>query len=397
MATQGKAHGLGREKRGISPSFSTLNNIAQRKRIPPPSAISSPSPSPSAQKLVSTPSEKRLPNYLKPTRTSALDPSINGRKQPSNATTQKPTLSRIRSFDKPPSSPSRLLKPNTSINRTFSDRTIRSSSTVPKAASSLTKSHHERSLKAHQDTKKTPSFFDIKKKDKKKNISFTVATSMIAPVPEYKQEDQESSVTDVEEEMINVESNNELSADIPKREEDTDRLKDELEKNRYEDLKSCTTSIVSEDEYETLDVHMEEDVDEEIVDETRGNHGTDDDRNKGERNESHPEPEEGFAGIPGTENGEKEVEERETEKSGENDQRKKEEVDGSGSQIEAKPENIEEVVSGSAEVTKEKGKNGKKEAQVSNDLIEETARKLLEKRKNKVKALVGAFEAVMSL
>ncbi|KAL6993539.1 hypothetical protein U1Q18_011652 [Sarracenia purpurea var. burkii] len=144
---------------------------------------------------------------------------------------------------------------------------------------------------------------------------------MIASVPEYKQEDQELSVTDVEEEMIKVQSNNELSADIPKLEEDTD---------------------LSEDEYETLDVHVEEDVDEEIVDETRENHGTDNDRNKGERSESHPKPEEGFAGNPKTGDGE-EVEERETERSGENDQRKKEEVDG-GSQIEAKPENMEEDI-----------------------------------------------------
>ncbi|KAL6972204.1 hypothetical protein U1Q18_031892 [Sarracenia purpurea var. burkii] len=145
--------------------------------------------------------------------------------------------------------------------------------------------------------------------------------SMIAPVPEYKQEDQESLVTDVKEEMIKVESNNELSIDIPKLEEDTD---------------------LSEDEYETLDVHMNEDVGEEIVDETKENHGTDDDRNKGERSENHPEPEEGFARNPETGDGE-EVEERETERSGENDQRKKEEVDG-GSQIEAKPENVEEDI-----------------------------------------------------
>ncbi|XP_062100550.1 suppressor protein SRP40-like [Humulus lupulus] len=40
-------------------------------------------------------------------------------------------------------------------------------------------------------------------------------------------------------------------------------------------------------------------------------------------------------------------------------------------------------------------RQGKKESQAYNDVIEETARKLLEKRKNKVKALVGAFETVI--
>ncbi|XP_020089983.1 verprolin-like [Ananas comosus] len=40
---------------------------------------------------------------------------------------------------------------------------------------------------------------------------------------------------------------------------------------------------------------------------------------------------------------------------------------------------------------------GKKEAVKSNDVIEETKSKLLERKKSKVKALVGAFETVMSL
>lgn len=39
----------------------------------------------------------------------------------------------------------------------------------------------------------------------------------------------------------------------------------------------------------------------------------------------------------------------------------------------------------------------KKESPMYNDVIEETASKLLEKRKNKVRALVGAFETVISL
>lgn len=39
----------------------------------------------------------------------------------------------------------------------------------------------------------------------------------------------------------------------------------------------------------------------------------------------------------------------------------------------------------------------KKESQMSNDVIEETRSKLLEKKKSKVRALVGAFETVMSL
>ncbi|KAG8381975.1 hypothetical protein BUALT_Bualt05G0028400 [Buddleja alternifolia] len=47
------------------------------------------------------------------------------------------------------------------------------------------------------------------------------------------------------------------------------------------------------------------------------------------------------------------------------------------------------------EAIKQKGPQGKKDSAVSNDTIEETANKLREQRKNKVKALAGAFESVM--
>ncbi|CAI9783596.1 unnamed protein product [Fraxinus pennsylvanica] len=40
---------------------------------------------------------------------------------------------------------------------------------------------------------------------------------------------------------------------------------------------------------------------------------------------------------------------------------------------------------------------GKKNSAVSNDVIEETASKLREQRRNKVRALAGAFETVISL
>ncbi|KAJ8641119.1 hypothetical protein MRB53_017813 [Persea americana] len=48
-------------------------------------------------------------------------------------------------------------------------------------------------------------------------------------------------------------------------------------------------------------------------------------------------------------------------------------------------------------VLRRQGIQGKKEVAAYNDVIEETVSKLLEKRKSKVKALVGAFETVISL
>lgn len=48
-------------------------------------------------------------------------------------------------------------------------------------------------------------------------------------------------------------------------------------------------------------------------------------------------------------------------------------------------------------ITTHRSSVGKKDSPMYNDVIEETASKLLEKRKNKVRALVGAFETVISL
>lgn len=59
---------------------------------------------------------------------------------------------------------------------------------------------------------------------------------------------------------------------------------------------------------------------------------------------------------------------------------------------------VEEDVKGGDEIGKQAvgGGQGKKESPIAyNNVIEETASKLLEKRKNKVKALVGAFETVI--
>ncbi|GLT58303.1 hypothetical protein SLA2020_312050 [Shorea laevis] len=67
-----------------------------------------------------------------------------------------------------------------------------------------------------------------------------------------------------------------------------------------------------------------------------------------------------------------------------------EEVDNSGV-VEAKPETVNVTLK-----LQTVSAQGKKESPTAyNDVIEETASKLLEKRKNKVKALVGAFETVI--
>ena len=68
----------------------------------------------------------------------------------------------------------------------------------------------------------------------------------------------------------------------------------------------------------------------------------------------------------------------------------KEGQDVEGGVEEKKPEVVMNTESSKRQVG-----HAKKESQAYNDVIEETASKLLEKRKNKVKALVGAFETVI--
>ncbi|KAK9099852.1 hypothetical protein Scep_023282 [Stephania cephalantha] len=88
----------------------------------------------------------------------------------------------------------------------------------------------------------------------------------------------------------------------------------------------------------------------------------------------------------------KELEEKEEEGNGNQRLKFKERAVGGaeGDVGEAKPEQENVVL-------KRQDVQGKKETQAYNDVIEETASKLVEKRKSKVKALVGAFETVISL
>lgn len=419
MATQAKdQHGPGKEKRGTSPSYPRHTNTSTNSRRSP----SAPSPSrPPDKKLApssATPSEKRIPNYLKPTLSSASNPSIQGKTQTSsNNNAQKPTLNRRRSFDKPPSFNSRLQKSHTMVNP--AEKTILRSSShiVPKTNSSLPKPHQERFLKAHRDAGKSHSLVSVNKKMtavKKQNVNAATRAATVSteapdntspdltadttPLVECYQEDQESSVTDVEEEreIKAEESNGELPPHVSVVEEaqKEDIKADtggslivraaEPEKNQNEEIKKSESSNVLENQNESLDVHMEEaEDDKEIFEETR----------KDESHESHQKE------I--VDGDDKEGEESATETSQDKSHDKKEEV-GEGSQTECKDkEEVEDIVTETkTQMENTAGKHqpqGKKETQAYNDVIEETASKLREKRKNKVKALVGAFETVISL
>lgn len=419
MATRAKdQHGPGREKRGTSPSYPRHTDTTTNSRRSP----SAPSPSRPPDKKhspLTTTSEKRIPNYLKPTVSSAPNPSTQGKTQTSsNNTAQKPALNRRRSFDKPPSPNLRLQKSHTMIHP--KDKTVvrSSSNIVPKTSSSVSKPHQDRFLKAHRDAGKSHALSSVNKKTtavKKQNVDATTSAATVptkasslpdltadtAPLVECHKEEQESSVTDVEEEreLQAEESKSELPPHVPVLEEDQkeDIKADtggssqvraaETVKNQNQEIKTFEPSNVLENQNESLDVHMEGAEDgEEIVEETR----------KDEGHESHQEER--------VDGDDKEGEESTTENSKDKSLDKEEEV-GEGSQTECKErEKVEDTVTetktqmeNTAGKQQQQQRQGKKETQAYNDVIEETASKLREKRKNKVKALVGAFETVISL
>ncbi|KAE9460285.1 hypothetical protein C3L33_07812, partial [Rhododendron williamsianum] len=417
MATRAKdQHGPGKEKRGTSPSYPRHTDTATNSRRSP----SAPSPSRPPDKKhapLTTTSEKRIPNYLKPTVSSAPNPSTQGKTQTcSNNTAQKPALNRRRSFDKPPSPNSHLQKSHTMVHP--KDKTVvrSSSNIVPKTSSSVSKPHQDRFLKAHRDVGKSHALSSVNKKTttvKKQNVDATTSAATLptkasslpdltadtAPLVECHKEEQESSVTDVEEEreLQAEESKSELPPHVPILEEDQkeDIKADtggssqvraaETVKNQNQEIKTFEPSNVLENQNESLDVHVEGAEDgEEIVEETR-------------KDESHESLQEEIV-----DGDDKEGEESATENS-KDKSLDKEEV-GEGSQMECKER---EKVADTVTETKTQMENtagkqqqqrqGKKETQAYNDVIEETASKLREKRKNKVKALVGAFETVISL
>ncbi|GFY96698.1 plant calmodulin-binding protein-like protein [Actinidia rufa] len=371
--------------------------------------------------------QKRGPNYLRSTLSSAPYPSThssNKTKQTSTTHIQKPaTLNRRRSFDKPP--------PNSRLNKTHTptptptDQKINlqssSSLLVPKRSSSLPKSfqkeepvHKKNAGKSHSLYAR-PTGTTVKKMSthvsKKQNNPSTIATaSSTSSSPEdiaylnecQLQEDLESSpapITDQVRGWVDQESNNiKLPVDdIPILEEE------KQEKKQHKDLiKSSTVS--EEDQNQTRDVQMEEaeaEAKAELVPSPI------EETNKVEINESHVEKESsaGKSAVEGYADGEKKK--KKTKKR--IMQLKSQETTSLWTRRRKNwlmkevfatcPEEADHHQC-TPELTKPekgKGKVHHSQGKAYNEVIEETASKLIvEKRKNKVKAL-GAFETVISL
>lgn len=435
--TKGKdSSRLGKEKRVLSPPNSRTTNITK----PRPKT---PTTSTAHHKASSTTTEKQVPSYLRPTISSRHDQSLRYVKKsvPEDSAQKTTSLNRRRSFDKAPPAASRLQSSFASPGPRERTVTVRSTSFSPKTTSSL-KPVVERTSKNPKAGKLQPSYVRVTKKGttpaikKEDNASASASTSEKAPhdvdimesfnLNITEQDDEEFLVHEVEE-IVEVED---PSSEIPKCENDDEHSNvidsDQVGNGEDEKVKLCDIPEVAEEKANPLIVEIQEFGDK-LQEEKAAN------QHEGEENgsnEIHLEESEATVEVK-EDKGEECVEDKEFADENKHmgnmvdggieelSLKEEENVEGGGveetktevaNNIEISSKEDQNVNGGVEVITKpevtnittaisskhQAGLAGKKESPPAyNDVIEETASKLLEKRKNKVKALVGAFETVI--
>lgn len=461
MATKLKeSASLGKQKKVTSPSDHRQTGTAQTKRAST-TLKQSTSLSSLTTNVASTASEKQVPNYLKPTLSSRIEsPKPATKKHVSlspGASAQKPNLSRRNSLDKSDSS-AQMQKIYTSSGPRERSLTVRTSSFSPSSSGSarpvldrtsktpkagLVKS--QASIKAgNKITRKsavsTPSTI------KKETSWLTTAPSNSDVISETLSaesgnlDNKKPEVKDVEEAVVvKVESDHtvEVASDLQKPEDIIDEhddiilAGDELVKDQETLLEhqACVISTVDQ-EHDSTEFSQRESEDtkdklaeQEAIETPLGDKtGEDKDQILSDQTDIMQEKlstEVAKADSEDiiedhslvktdaitTETGEAEATSEKPEQSGEeqnqdksissDDEKKDAPVGGAAKEEEAKPLTIKTITPSKSQ--KPTQGNSKKDSPAYNDVIAETSSKLMEKRKNKVKALVGAFETVISL
>jgi hypothetical protein len=428
--TKREGNNAWKEKMVISPSKSRAPNITKTR--PKPSTTSSTdhkaASSSSTTTTTAAATEKRLPHYLRPTLSSRHESVKNAKKPgPEDTAKKASSLNRRRSSDSKPQSAvvSHGLKEKTT--------TVRSN-TIPSKGTHSLKSIADRTPKTSKfgkpqaplhakGTIKSSTNPAATKKEFHNALASTKGLDVTQTSSHESEEEGEILVHEVEE-VVNVEVGAETESNIsevPKSEDfedgsvvESDHV-DSIIEDAHE-VKPCDIPEVSEEIKTNATAQIEEaeakaQKEEEAEaraqkeEEAENEHG-------GEENESKEEGnvEESVAiseAVVEVEEDKGEVKGEDSEAENKNEGNmvdEKEEVDGGSEGLNLK-EGQDEV--GAVEETKPEVVNtvsskrqvgqGKKETQAYNDVIEETASKLLEKRKNKVKALVGAFETVIDI
>ncbi|CAL0305679.1 unnamed protein product [Lupinus luteus] len=399
--------------------------------------------------------EKKVPNYLKPTISSSLvEPhSFN---IPKNDASNKPIINRRRSYDKPPS-PSRLPKKthpsppySRQHNALVSPGPRGRSLPLPSKSTNSSKPIPERLSKTPKEGKlHQPALFA---KSDKKSRSPSPSTSInFKKVPKDASSDStigsESNIIETTTEVTSVETGPEVKENMNEKVEVEQVQK--VEKQEEKEVENKPASEVPphvehehehgnkhNHEVELYDeVHVQSDHDENVIptvsEEEAAKEEADEDKHDEHENRNQEQCNNVNEIIP-------EIKHSTTEEEVEVKEKKEEEEEEYGQIIEehhkSENSNVEEAVVEeekegfeggiSEEVNenkegeddeenverevkeelkteedstqhKQQVQHGKKETQVSNDVIEETASMLMEARKNKVRALAGAFQTVI--
>lgn len=418
MASKMKADGMQMKvRRGTSPSDQS-KKMANKATS---SARRETSPSSS--------SERQVPNYLKPTISSRTE-SPKTLKKPGHENTSKPSLSGRHSFDKPPVTASQMQKVLSSGPRERAPMTKSllpaSKSTVPARkptmgtkSMSMPKAVASRA-KILKTAKKVPPNNLVKKESESSDLVGGAEVHDVVVVTET-QDDDKASIKEVDhceeiEDQVDVAPLHQPETQLIEEEpvkivtveckdgvllehhEDVFVSEKEDAKVQREDVPE--ENILLQEEIDDIEHHEREDYNNhEEAEESSNEMGVTEVEEKPDESETKDALTEDSA------NGSNDDSESVKCSSTEVDMEVGEEIDSETSkpnegqeeeglstrQVAVQPDGAENTT-----VLKNRKGNGKDSA-VSNDVIAETATKLLEKRKNKVKALVGAFETVISL
>ena len=394
MATKGKDVGsTGKEKKGTSSPSKPLQSGSTKRSSRPSSNHDS-----TEKDRSSSPStRKQTPSYLKPTISSQ-----NIRKEDFSLS---PSIQRRRSFDKLPSHAQirkALLSPNHKRPTRSSSVTPAKPSAAPKPASDRS-SRAPRLVKSHTIGAKS---VNATKKEAPTHVDAETGDKLYKLYNESQYEDLDSSLVGVvqEEEVKSVDKVVEVeSSSIEPNSDEDEKLKpcDQTSTENHQSTEDKICDQESKDEINSN--HPEESSwDEPKVEDSLGKVGEEDEA----ENPISKEGDEPSIEDSGEVENKGEEPSIEDSREDQNKDKAEEEVDDEGSQKRAdddeeRQKNVVEEEKPKAEnpaLSKQQSSaNGKKDSQVQNEVIEEFASKLLEKRKNKVRALVGAFETVISL
>ncbi|KAL9330948.1 hypothetical protein ACSQ67_000558 [Phaseolus vulgaris] len=389
MATKAKESSVvGREKKATSSN----PHITTTKRTTKPSTTSSSSTTTtsSIKKPNTTTSDKNIPNYLKPTLTS-IHESPSSKHPKTNSPNNNTSDIRRRSLEKP-LSPSNIRRPvprRTSIaplakttipSKPISDKTSKPPSDA-KTRPPLTKKTTPSTIPSTTTRKVVANRVHGSVKPTKTTPKQTKRASRVETEQVKEVTSQEVEVIKVEDEEHNVHEVQHVSETSPdveyEREIEHVMGLDDSEPSHYQVVDDeRVISTVSEAEEEKA-----KDEEHEVEEDIESNKDGDSNKTESEGEVVGNDKDEG--GVSGTEDHNK----------SENNSNGKEAVEVEKEAV----ENGEEVKVETTPLKQklEERKHGKMEAQISNDVIGETTNKLMEARKNKVRAMAGAFQTVI--